>query len=479
MKNNQTVRNKNYNLVIIILIASLSIFLRFYDITFQSYWLDELFSAKASNPDNSFKFMYHMTVSDVHPPLYQSLLWVWYKIFGFNEYSGRILSAIFGTISIYFMYLLGKVLFNKDVGLYASIISSTNYFLVYYSQEMRSYSLVFLLTTISYLYLIKIIQNYSIKNFIIYLISTIALLYTHYFAFFLVSTQFFVFIFFYFKEKNNRKQLLILSVITSIVFLIALVPLMTYILNNVNKSSWWAEAPSIIFFIKYFNFYIRSLPLDIIFTFLIIFGIKKELTVKGWNTDKSALIVIVIWIVIGYLLPYIRSILSTPLLIPRNTIIVLPAIILFISYSISTIKNVNAKKSIITLITILSIFTLYIKHYNTQDVKDEWREILYSINHINKKLPVYDPVYNGVFYKTYAEMLKLDLNIYHIKNLIKEKQEDKIPNCFWVVEAHGEWIDKINLLKDKSFHIVKKIEKNGTKAILYSYNVDDSICMIK
>ena len=175
----------------LIITLIVGIVLRFKGLTFQSYWIDELFSVTVSNPSNSFSYMYDRTVTDVHPPLYQSLLWGWYHIFGFNEFSGRSLSAIIGSIGIFAVYLLGKEFFNKEVGLYAAILASINHFLIFFSQETRSYSLLFLLSTVSYVYLLKVLTTSSKNNFLLYLLFTIALLYTHYFGFFLVATQVF------------------------------------------------------------------------------------------------------------------------------------------------------------------------------------------------------------------------------------------------------------------------------------------------
>ncbi len=164
---------KEHTLFITLLFAlGLALFLRFKGLTFQSYWFDEIFSIKISNPNNSLAFVYNQTMGDVHPPFYQALLWFWYQLFGFSEYSGRALSALSGSLAIFVLYLLGKELYNKEVGIYASLIGGTNYFLILYSQEVRSNIILFLFSALSYLYfskLLKIIPNriyFSISFFL-------------------------------------------------------------------------------------------------------------------------------------------------------------------------------------------------------------------------------------------------------------------------------------------------------------------------
>ena len=49
-----------------------------------------------------------------------------YKIFGINETSARLPSAIFGLLGVIAMYLLGKLLFNKRAGFLSAIILATN-----------------------------------------------------------------------------------------------------------------------------------------------------------------------------------------------------------------------------------------------------------------------------------------------------------------------------------------------------------------
>lgn len=49
-----------------------------------------------------------------------------YKIFGVNERSARLPSAVFGLLGVIAVYLLGKLLFNKRAGFLSAIILATN-----------------------------------------------------------------------------------------------------------------------------------------------------------------------------------------------------------------------------------------------------------------------------------------------------------------------------------------------------------------
>ena len=202
---------KNHQVAFLLFsIVLLGTLLRVKGLTFQSHWLDELYSADFSDPSRTFKSMLKFTLEDVHPPIYQSILWIWYKIFGYTEFSGRSLSAIFGSLGIVAIYFLGKEFFNKKVGLYAAALVSINEFLIHYSQETRSYSLFFLIAVLSYMYLYRTLKNPNKKNIFFYWLTTILMFYVHYFSFFLVLTQSAIFIM-YMVNTQYKKYLLILG----------------------------------------------------------------------------------------------------------------------------------------------------------------------------------------------------------------------------------------------------------------------------
>ena len=59
------------------------------------------------------------------PPLYYWLVIFGFKVFGVNEFSARIASAIFGILGVIGVYLLGKILINKRTGFFAGIVLAT------------------------------------------------------------------------------------------------------------------------------------------------------------------------------------------------------------------------------------------------------------------------------------------------------------------------------------------------------------------
>ncbi len=145
--------------IIVILILALG--LRLTGIN-QSLWLDEAISANVAKLPigeiiNSF------SVGDFHPPVFYWFLSLWTKIFGNNVVMLRLSSVLFSLVAIYFVYLIGKKIKNKKVGILAALFLAVNPLFVYYSQELRMYSMATMWLIIGFYFFIKIKNNPSIS----------------------------------------------------------------------------------------------------------------------------------------------------------------------------------------------------------------------------------------------------------------------------------------------------------------------------
>ena len=80
------------------------------------------------------------------PPLYYGIAWVWARVFGYAEAGLRSLSAVCGVLLVPVAYGAGRKLISPRAGLIAAALTAFNPFLIWYSQEARSYELVALLS---------------------------------------------------------------------------------------------------------------------------------------------------------------------------------------------------------------------------------------------------------------------------------------------------------------------------------------------
>lgn len=123
------------------------------------------------------------------PPLYYALAWFWTQLFGTSEFGLRSLSAVIGTATVPVVYLAGRELVSRRTGLIAAAITAVAPWMVWYSQEGRSYPLLMLLGAVSLLYFARSLKESSTKNLGFWALSSALALATHYFAAFLVVPE--------------------------------------------------------------------------------------------------------------------------------------------------------------------------------------------------------------------------------------------------------------------------------------------------
>jgi uncharacterized membrane protein len=80
---------------------------------------------------------------DVHPPLYNTIFYLWRCLFGDSFASVRILSLLPGIASIFVIFLLGRQLYDARTGLWAALLMSVATPQIVYSHEVRGYALLF------------------------------------------------------------------------------------------------------------------------------------------------------------------------------------------------------------------------------------------------------------------------------------------------------------------------------------------------
>lgn len=117
---------------------------------------------------------------DFHPPFYYLLLHFWMKIVQ-ADFALRFLSVLFDVLAIMVMYWLGKILVDYKVGLISAFIFAISPLNIYYSWEVRNYTLLCLLSLLSVCFFLRILKKDNrIRSFFPYILFTYLCIYTHY-----------------------------------------------------------------------------------------------------------------------------------------------------------------------------------------------------------------------------------------------------------------------------------------------------------
>jgi mannosyltransferase len=425
--------------------------MRFYHIDFQSIWLDEIHTINEANPEIPFGRLYESIMSgEQMPPLYFYTVYFLFKIFGYTTIVMRIYSAVIGIVSLYAMYLLGKEMMGKRVGLIASLLLSVNYFHLLYSQEARPYIFLLLFSTLAFYRLIKFLKVPSLKNAIWYGVFSALMIQSHFFALFALLAQYLILLFFFIvSEKAYRRKFFLHSLLSGIIALVLFSPSIKIFLNVMKIKEFWIPFPTwdsyTIIFREFFGNSEILLTLAGIFILFYFLRLSKEketalkyADIVG-NKTVFAFAILVPWMFVVVLIPLIRSYTALPVLISRYFILVLPAIFILLSIAIVQFRNTLIRTSVIAIFVVFSITDIAIvKHYYTSVTKSQFREVTQFVIEHNK---ANDPVITSLpWYLPYflnKGEVKMTVVDNRLDNLVGQMMQDpsKIKS-FWYVDGH-------------------------------------------
>lgn len=329
----------------------------------QSFWLDEAVQAVIS----SKSLMKINFGADFQPPLFYALSHFWLSIGIKSEWFLRLPSVFFGVLTVYLSFYFFKKILNREVGLLSALFLATAPLSIYYSQEFRMYSLLTLLVLLSWIFLWQ-------KRWIFYGLTILLSVFTHYFAFFAILSQF-IYIYLY-ERKNASRYILHLSLFLS-PFLLWL-PTVGNQLQTAQKltSLWpkWKEILGTAFFkfpplvLAKFTVGVTSpekliyIPTVLILGTIFIFALIK---VK----EKLLLAYFFIPLILSWILGLWISGNS-----PHRLLFVLPAFYGIIAAGLYKIKNQNLKIILISVILISNISFSAFYLLNPQNHRENWRE---------------------------------------------------------------------------------------------------------
>jgi mannosyltransferase len=440
---------------LLFLILTFSLAMRLWKIDFQSLWLDELHTMNESDPDIRWKDMlFYLKCCDQHPPLYFVLSRISFELFGHTALSARLIAVVAGTTSVWAMFLLGKEILNKNLGLIAAALTAVNYYNLYYSQEARGYILAFLFAALSFLFFIRLLKNKTIKNSILYAVFTLLLLFSHYYSLFVLASQIvLIILFFFLTETTKKKAFLLYFLLSGLIIAIGYFPWLPYLQAMANIRSFWiqsiADTPLSDFFFEYFGR--ASLLKHLLIILLLGYLLKVFYSGKKLGSDPVSnplwfsFIIFSGWILVTCLIPYIRSLLVVPMLLPRYTIVVLPAILVILAYGIELINFKRVKTIILTIYIIFSLISIVIsRKYYTAVSKSQFREMTHFVVANNSEnYPIINEVVSWqhqYYFKAFnfkPNMLDGPKSIV-VDSILAGKSSKYKVNGFWIVGAHGD-----------------------------------------
>ena len=358
---------KKYLYLLVIITIGLILRLIFIDKP-DGLWNDEYVSWMIASAPFSEGFWTGVK-NQCHMPIYYLYLKAFINIFGNNDTLLRLSSVLPGIIAIPVLYSIGD-LKDKKTGYFCAFFAAISSFLIYYSQEVRIYSLLFLISSLSLLYTLKLLKTTNIKNLLLYILFNFLILVTH--------TIGFVYVFFN-LYKNYKKQVSALWISLALCTLIVS-PLIIKILTFKSFSQWWGHfsfSKIVFLFTDYFSpvltnltnapdniFYMPSLALFMLLPAIIaITCIVISLHKNRQNCELATICLLVI------LTLSIASLSGKLVFITKYSIEIYPILIYLACFGITQISNKVLRIVLICVYCFISLGYIFIHPYSAPKMR--------------------------------------------------------------------------------------------------------------
>ncbi|MGA9085236.1 MAG: glycosyltransferase family 39 protein [Methanoregula sp.] len=185
LKNIQSLVTASRYFQSLIVLMVIGLFLRFYNLGFNSLWLDEASTYTISV--KSFAGIWQVTASgEFNPPLFYWAEHVMLML-GNNEVILRFIPALLGVLTIPLFYLIGKEFLDRNAGIIAAAACTVSPFLIYYSQEARAYMMMLFFVALATIFFLRAMKSGSLIHWILFGVFSALAFWSHFYAFVMIA----------------------------------------------------------------------------------------------------------------------------------------------------------------------------------------------------------------------------------------------------------------------------------------------------
>lgn len=451
--------SKKSERILLFSIFAICLGIRLAFITQKNLWFDEVFSWHISLDE--FYTIISRTSADIHPPLYYFTLKMWSTIFGDSVFSIRLLSALFTSSAIFFIYPICKRFMNPVNAFIVLILYCVSPLNLYYSQEARMSAMNLFLNAGSVYFLLRLtdisrtnVLSFTdfLKNreFISYTLFTAAALYTHYFSFFILTAQT-IYLFITFRRDIAKCK----PVLFSFNLIAALYLLwMPALYQHLSKGQSWRKPQSLMLVLNEYSNYIKDLNLGLYYHFTnptvvkltaVFYGLvmltaaigllRKQnsgITVKD-NTPLLITLLAAVPLILAGIISFRQKVEFY-----RYLSIIVPYILMLLVYGLSKWNKNFITYPVIGCIVLINIFGVEL-HYSYKFKNDDYRDL---ISRINAEYKAGDRIYVEPHY--YGWLI----------DYYKKQDGLQIPKTAYIRYGWNELVDSINVQRPERFWIV-------------------------
>lgn len=168
----------------------LALWLRVHDLGRESVWYDEYITIAMLQPTGLADSIAEQRKLDWHMvPVYHTLQYFWWKVFGPSPLAVRWLSILFGVGAVALLYQVGKEIYGRTAGTIAALLLALAPFHVYHAQGIRPYALVLFLALWSVWTFLRATRGGGRGWWVANALANALLLWTHLVAVFMLAPQ--------------------------------------------------------------------------------------------------------------------------------------------------------------------------------------------------------------------------------------------------------------------------------------------------
>jgi len=110
------------------------------------FWFDELFTLHILEPQPGAGDLLSRVATDVHPPLYPVVLYLYAQVAGYSDAALRSFSALAASAAVLVFIASGRRAFSLSARLFGAALATGSWFWFFQSQNARSYALCLLVS---------------------------------------------------------------------------------------------------------------------------------------------------------------------------------------------------------------------------------------------------------------------------------------------------------------------------------------------
>lgn len=356
----------------LILITLIAFFVRIINITFASMWSDELYSMLSVRPDNTFYEMLWQQRRD-QPPLYFVVLRIWTQVFGFTDFSARMMSVVIGTMSVFAIGWINEKLYDYRVGLVAALLVAFNFAQIEYSLEVRFYCLLFFFTIVSlYTYYLTQKNGNSWVFHVLHGSVCGAIILSHHFGAFVVLVYGLFDLGAIVKDRFSIERLKYKALAYGVTLLI-IVPWFYWSFTSIQTVH---------------DYWLKTIDLGAYLLFNLKYNIGSLiilLLIAGWGIFKTGIykqkmsIVLILQILLVTALPLAFSIIKFPILVDRYSFALAPALYTLLALGIVGFCGYLGKYKSVAMVIVFVLISADGLYHSFVDrkllMKEPWKEM--------------------------------------------------------------------------------------------------------